>query len=92
MLTCPVRLTVSAYNGKNPRKQIQYQAQLELARRMEVYFNSEMTTSHKRTFTNFDIAQALGASKEAVAAITYHNDCGSNGITICNPKNTPKDS
>lgn len=92
MLTCPVRLSVPAYNGKDSRKQIQYQAQLGLARQMEDYFNSEMTTSYMQTFTNYDIAQALGALEEAVAAITYHNDCGSNGITICNPKNAPKNS
>ena len=91
MLTCPVRLTVTEYSGKNPKKQIEYQAQLRLASRMEDYLNSQMDASHMRTFTNFDIAQALGAEKDSVAAITYHNDCGSNGITIVNPKNAPKE-
>ena len=76
-----LRLTVRPYGGKDERKRIAYRMRLELANRIEDWVNPQLT-SMPRTFTCFDIADGIGADKEAIREILNGSGYGYNGMTL----------
>lgn len=76
-----VTLTVRSYSGKDAKKRVEYQGRLDVARKLEEYLNGRLDGTVE-TFMYYELARALGFTKEGVAAVLKQNQGGSNGITL----------
>jgi hypothetical protein len=75
--------TVKSYGGKDPKKKLAYQQKLELARRIESYINERLADEGgPRTFMYYEIAEAIGSTKEGVRGVLFACGGGSGGITL----------
>lgn len=89
MATTPLRLAVDSYSGSKPELRAKYVRKLDAARRIEEYVNAEMRSVPSRTFTNYEIAEAVNLDQDSVSELLMRHDGGSNGITVSNPKVIP---
>ena len=87
MANHPVRIHVTQYGGKNPKQIREYHNRIEAAQKIEAYLNEQMKDKWSKTFDYYDIADAIGLSKEAVKEILFAFDGGSGGITVWNHQN-----
>ena len=96
MLTYPVSLHPKPYGGADPKKREKYFRELEQHNRVAAYINEQIETKHSGEylieFDNYEIAREVGMSKEDVHRISMRADGSSNGLTVCNPKNKPKET
>ncbi|MGA2257358.1 MAG: hypothetical protein ABSG53_22095 [Thermoguttaceae bacterium] len=74
------RAFVKPYNGKDPKKK-QYQQKLDLAERIEAYINAHLE-QEARTFPYYEIAEAIGSTKDKVRDVLSAYGGGSGEITF----------
>ncbi len=75
-------INVRPYTGQNPKRQMKYQRDLELAKRIEDYINPQLDDERAITFHHFDVGSALGIDPEKVRDLLRGNGGGQGGITL----------
>jgi len=76
------RLVARPYSGNDKGKQIEYEAILNLAGRIEEYMAARMSEGEVRTFHASDVARDLGASEEWVRDIFSYTTGDPRAITV----------
>jgi hypothetical protein len=72
---------VKPYTGKTQKKMLKSQKKLEWGGRIDTYINSQLT-DEPQTFMYYEIADAMGSTKEKVRSVLFACGGGSGGITL----------
>jgi len=73
---------VRPYTGRDPKRQMAYQHDLELAKRIEDHINPQLDDERAVTFHHFDVGTALGIDPAKVRDLLRGNGGGQGGITL----------
>jgi hypothetical protein len=78
----PIRILPRPYKGQDPKKSVQFQAEIDAARKIEDYLNGRYVAGKPDTFLYHEIAQDLNMKEETVAKLLKRIGGGSGGITL----------
>jgi len=75
-------IDVPRYTGKDRKKRMEYQRDLELAKRIEDHINPQLDDERAITFHYSDIGRALGIDPDKVHRLLRRNGGGPQAITL----------
>jgi hypothetical protein len=83
VLKYPITLYVKPYSGNKADLKHQFYEKLQSAKQVEKYINDQLQQSEDGIYVfDIEILEYVYLSESELREIYFHNDCGSNGITI----------
>lgn len=85
MRSFPLRIGRRAYSGRDARRRAAAQEFNRIAGRVEAHLNADLAAQPENSvssYSNDEIARALGEDADLVRDVVFAADCGANGITI----------
>ena len=78
----PIRVHVTPYRGRDPRKRARLVSDIEAAQRLETYLNGKRVEGEPVSLMYYEIARELGMDIVSVERLLFPVGGGDNGITI----------